>query len=422
MIDRTVSPSLSKLVKPTLLQPQKLIALDDIKLFCFNSPGSKVMHLEMVFSGGQLLQNKPLQAGVCGQLMQEGTKSYISKEIAEIFDFYGASLQIETDINYQTISVSCTSENFNKIAPILKEIINEPIFPENEFNLHLNTSLERFKVNKQKVDFVSRQHFGANLYGKNHTLGKITNVKDYENLNLEDIQQFYKTKVSGRIEHVIASGDIDETITKLIVSLVESINKKSPQQKEKINLQVVSTIEEKIQVENAVQSSIRIGFRAVPRNHADFPALQVVNMILGGYFGSRLMSNIREDKGYTYGIGSSLIPLRDDGYLAIATEVGSKVTNEALHEIHKEIKLICTEKIERNELELARNYLIGSFIRNSDGIFAMADRFKAIYYSGLDYSYYDNYFRVIENISSGELQVIAKKYLDKPFIQVVAGG
>ncbi|HYG50406.1 MAG TPA: insulinase family protein, partial [Flavobacteriales bacterium] len=205
-------------------------------------------------------------------------------------------------------------------------------------------------------------------------------------------------------------------------AFVSAIGHVVPPKKPAVPIIISKTSKQFFEVNNAMQSAVRIGFAGIPRQHDDYPALQVANMILGGYFGSRLMSNIREDKGYTYGIGSSVIPLAETGYLVIATEVGTGVTQAALEEIHKEIKLLCTVPVGHEELELARNYLIGSFIRNSDGVFAMADRFKALLYSDLDYAYYDHYFNVIENISAQEIIKVAKQYLDRPYIEVVAGG
>jgi zinc protease len=422
MINRALAPENHKLSQPGLLHPVKIKALSGTTIYAFNSPGCKVVQLELVFSGGQLNQKKPLQSSFTAQMMSEGTKSFEAKKIASTIDFFGASFQIDSDMHNHIIAIGCTRESLEKLIPVINEIATVPLFSEKEFAIQLNSGRERFKVNIQKVDYIARQQFNASLYGPESVLGKPVVLEDYDSIAAADLKLFFSTVVDKKLEHVIASGDLDKQTLELITNFISGLGHLNPPRKTPIPISIPKTNKQFFEVKNAMQNGIRIGFSAIPRQHDDYPALQVANMILGGYFGSRLMSNIREDKGYTYGIGSSVVPLADSGYLVIATEVGTNVTQAALDEIHKEIKLLCTVPVEKDELELARNYLIGSFIRNSDGVFAMADRLKALLYSDLDYAYYDHYFNVIENITSQEIMKVAKEYLDRPYIEVVAGG
>jgi predicted Zn-dependent peptidase len=173
---------------------------------------------------------------------------------------------------------------------------------------------------------------------------------------------------------------------------------------------------------DAIQSAIRMGARSITRSHADFPGLQVLNCVLGGYFGSRLMANIREDKGYTYGIGSAVVALKDAGYLFIATEVGTEVCSSALEEIEKEINLLQTEPVEEEELNLVRNYMLGSMLGSLENAFSHADKFKNVYFSGLSYAYYENYINTVKNITAEELKKMANTYLQTAdFTKVIVG-
>src|SRR5690606_38936793 len=130
--------------------------------------------------------------------------------------------------------------------------------------------------------------------------------------------------------------------------------------------------------ENALQSAIRLGARTISRTHADYPALQFVNTLLGGFFGSRLMRNIREEKGYTYSIGSAVATLKHTGFLTIATEVGVDVTNATLVEIEKEINLLKTALATHEEIELVKTYMEGSMLGSLESIFSHADKFKSV--------------------------------------------
>ena len=177
-----------------------------------------------------------------------------------------------------------------------------------------------------------------------------------------------------------------------------------------------------IEKTDAVQSALRLGNLSINRKHADFPAFQILNTVLGGYFGSRLMNNIREDKGYTYGIGSGVASLKDAGYFFIATEVGADVCNSALEEIEKEMTLLKTTLIEEPELNLVRNYMLGSLLGSLENAFSHADKFKNIYFSGLTYNYYQKYIQTVKTITAEEIRATANTYLSwEAMTKVVVG-
>ena len=135
------------------------------------------------------------------------------------------------------------------------------------------------------------------------------------------------------------------------------------------------------------------------------------------------MKNIREDKGYTYGIHANFVTLKNAGYLAIGTDVKKEHTANTIEEIHKEIRLLNTELVEVEELNSVKNYLLGSFINSINTPFAIADKFKTIHFNNLDYSFYDKYIDSILHINSSQIQDVGKKYFDvNSLSEVVIGG
>ena len=154
----------------------------------------------------------------------------------------------------------------------------------------------------------------------------------------------------------------------------------------------------------------------------EFFKLQILNTVFGGYFGSRLMSNIREDKGYTYGIGSAITSMEDAMFFFLSTEVGADVTNEALKEVYFELDRLRDELVSEEELVMVKNYMLGSMLKSSDGPFSMADKYKAVYFKGEDLSFYDRYISMVNNVTSEELLEVAKKYFDpEEMLEVVVG-
>jgi predicted Zn-dependent peptidase len=164
--------------------------------------------------------------------------------------------------------------------------------------------------------------------------------------------------------------------------------------------------------EGAMQSAIRMGSLAFGRSHPDFAGMKVLNAILGGYFGSRLMNNLREDKGYTYGIGSALVPLLKGGFFVISGEVGAGVTKQALIEIKSELNRLCDEQVPESELSLVRNYLMGEMLRSVDGPFAQAGLYRELIEDNLDISHFEELIDTIQHINAQRLQDLAEKYLN----------
>ncbi len=178
---------------------------------------------------------------------------------------------------------------------------------------------------------------------------------------------------------------------------------------------IIPATQKKVAVQNdpnGVQASIRIARNFPNRHHPDFQKMQVLNNVFGGYFGSRLMTNIREDKGYTYGIHSYLVNNIQESALLISTEAGKEVCAPAIEEVYKEMNLLREELIDEEELQQARNFAIGSILGDLDGPFHVAGRWKNILLNGLDGNYFKEGVRIIKTITPEELQELAIKYLD----------
>jgi predicted Zn-dependent peptidase len=182
------------------------------------------------------------------------------------------------------------------------------------------------------------------------------------------------------------------------------------------------SVREYISRENALQSAITLGKRTINRDHPDYAALAFTLTLLGGYFGSRLMRNIREEKGYTYGISASVKPLRKDAYLSIRTEVGAGVCEPALEEIHKEIRKLRENPPGGEEMTLVRNYLMGSLLQSLDGVLARGDMVKRLAASGTSFDYLERFAREINHITAQKVTEMSEKYLDlREMTTVIAG-
>jgi predicted Zn-dependent peptidase len=307
----------------------------------------------------------------------------------------------------------------------MKEILFDATFPEQELNTYKQNSKQQLTVNNEKVGYVARKKFNEMIFGASHPYGYAEKMEDYDNMKRDDLLSVFSSLYTKENCTLIVAGKITDAVFKTLNAnfgandwrkAVASDSTFNPKHQ-------TSNIKLFIEKKDAVQSAIRIGKPLFNKTHPDYAGMQVLNTVLGGYFGSRLMSNIREDKGYTYGVGSAVASLLHDGFFFISTETGVDVTQPAIHEIYKEIDRLKKELIPDEELAMVKNYMTGSFLRSIDGAFQLADRCKGIIIYDLDYDYFYNYLNIIKTITSNQLLQLAEKYLEnESFYELVVGG
>ena len=423
VLDRKKAPAFHQVNNIQFLDVVKTNLDNGIELSYINGGSQEILKIDFIFNAGNWFQGKPLIASSTSQLLKEGTKNYSAYEISEGIDNYGAFFEVENSYDTTTLTLYTLTKHLNSVLPFIKEVILLPKFSKKEFEIYKNNSIERFKINLEKVSFVARKNFMPFIFGENHPYGTNVTLDDYENLTIGDITNFYNKNYELGNCRILVSGKVEQPTIKCLNNFFgkEQISKNSLSEK-KVTISTNEHFPQYIEKENALQSAIRIGRIFPNKLHKDYFGLQILNTVLGGYFGSRLMNNIREDKGYTYGIGSGIISLKNSGYFFISTEVGSNVTQDALDEIYKEIELIRTQEIPKEELELVKNYMLGQLLKSCDGSFNMASLFESANEYGLDYSYYDKYIKTIKEITPKIILELGVNYLKKSDLKEIVVG
>lgn len=422
MLDRTLIPESKQVDEINFISPKKQELDNGIKVFTVNAGKQELVRLELVFENVNWKESNPLQAIAVSHLINNGTKTLTAREIADKVDYYGAFLQTDYGADQSSIKVYTLNKHLGSVLPILWSVLNESIFPQQELDIFKQNQQQSLKVSLQKNDFIARKNFANAIFG-NSAYGSNIEVEDYQAIQRDELTSYFSAAYKPENCTIFVAGKFEE-------SEFDSLNAIFGKEWNNVDASVINhfsfdqslTGEIFIERPDAVQSAIRMGMRSLNRTHTDFPGFQVMNCLLGGYFGSRLMSNIREDKGYTYGIGSAIVSMKDSGYFFIATEVGADVCSNALVEIEKEIGLLKSELVADEELDLVRNYMLGSMLGSLENAFSHADKFKNIYFSGLNYDYYDNYIKTVKTITAEEMKALANKYLNtEEFTSVIVG-
>ena len=425
MLNRKQQPPRHIPDKIIISKAEDLILPNGVRLLSINAGSEDICRLELNFNAGSRYQNKPAVSRATLSMLTEGSKKFTSHQIAEKFDFYGSFCEQSSDRDYGKVSLFSLIKYLNESLNLLEEILKNPVFPERELKTYRIKGKQSLIVELEKVSTLARQDFFKGVFGRNHPYGVFVDPKDYENLQRDDLISFHHQYISSKLCTMVVTGKIDSKVIDEITRVFGSTN----WGEQNITLPAIGNYELLNQrkfyslKEDAVQSAIRIGRKLINRKHDDYQGLVVLNTILGGYFGSRLMKNIREDKGYTYGISSSILPLKEHCVFVIGTEVGSEFTIPALNEIYKEIKRLQEEPVSEEELDLVRNYLLGELLRSFDGAFAIADSITSLLeYNDLDYDFFDKTIQTIKTITPTELMNLANSYLrNDDLVECVAG-
>ena len=415
--------------QPPLITPSQIFvpaaqrhtASNGTAIYAINCPEYEVVRISFVFHAGTTTQRHPFTASATANMLAEGTELYTSQQIAEKLDYYGSYFDINIDRDYAYITFCCLSKFFAQTAEVIEQVILHPTFPESEVLTYRTKRKQQLSIERRKVETIARENFAHAMFGASHPYGISYDEERYDTLSGDALREHYSRCYTAERCIVVCSGTISDDVLARTSQIAEQLNSSS--ESDTISIPPFETTHSLcIPHAGAVQSSIRMGRMLFPRTHEDFIPMQVLTTILGGYFGSRLMQNLREQNGFTYGVFSAMVNFLQAGYLAIATQVGSEVTEQALEEIAREIETLRTEPVAQEELELVKNIMAGEMMRILDGPFGIADVTTENILSGFDNSHIQHNLERIRQTTPEELQSLAQRYLaPEDLVTVIVG-
>ena len=421
-LDRTIPPAFRTIQTVQFPSHQSVMLDNGQPLFVANVGEQPVVRVEVLFEAGTWHEDVDGASFFGVKMLTEGTQKHTSAQISGHFDQIGAFVDLSHTPDRANIMVYGLTKHLGAILEMVAELIHEATYPEKEFNDLRNISLQNLRINLEKNAYVATTTFKERLFGATHPYGKSQNEKSITALSVADLQNFYTNRIKARPFRVFLSGQVGDAEVALVNQyLGQHLVVPSPEVNK--SLEIVSQTEPLwVEKADAVQSSVRVGRMLFKRQHPDFYRMIVANEILGGYFGSRLMRNIREEKGFTYGISSSIVPMRQAGYWAIGTDVKKEFAQATLDEIQKEIHRLQTELVPENELETVKNYLAGEFAGSLNTPFEIADRVRLMVLEGLDVEFYSNYIQRLRVVTAEDIQKIANQYWQWEDLQQVIVG
>jgi zinc protease len=419
MLDRKTPPPFVYSTSFDLIKPVTSRLPNNIDVFFIHGGEQEVIKIELVFKAGRWFEQIAGVSYFTSNLLTKGTTAKTSFEISRIFELYGAHIEIQPGLDFVSVSVYSLTQHIQPVLQLLFEILHSATFPEKELEQHKAIYIQNLKVNLEKTNFLASKAFRKSLFGENHPYGKELDESDVSELSQNQLKDHFSRFFKETT--IFVSGKFDDKVQRTINDLfstwtfvpAENVGRESTTP----NIGYVH-----LEKEDSVQSSIRVGRKSIQRHHADYAKVIFVGHVLGGYFGSRLMKNIREEKGLTYGIYSSVYPLKHDSYMVIGADVNKENIDLTRDEIHKELKRLRTEKISVDELETARNHFIGGLQSEITTPFAHADKIKSIYLFNLPANYYQQMINQINTITPSQIAETAERYFTEQGLTEVAAG
>jgi predicted Zn-dependent peptidase len=419
MLDRKTPPSFKPITKVNIPQIASETLSNGRKVYFRNDHAVEVFKIELVIQSGSWFTDQYNLIGLTLKMLNEGTTNKNAHELAEALDFIGSFSEFSPGFDQSSLSFYGLSKFFDKNVDLLAEIISSPRFDEAQFESLKKKEIQKLELNFEKGSYLSSVGLRAQLYSAAHPYGRQNTVSEIKAVSLDQVKGFFNSNFSDF--DVFVTGKLPEDFLHILqAKFGESEIKRVTSHA----INIASSAQKLIEVRKPtfIQSSIKVGKRLFNRTHPDYMKFTVSNELLGGFFGSRLMKNIREDKGFTYGIYSHLYSLNQDGYFNIGTEVNGENEQATLDEIFKDISKLQNEMVGSEELETVKNYMAGSFAGSLSSPFAIMDKFKAVHYQGMDMSFYENYLDNIYAVSSEDINEMMNKHLQPDsFYTFIAG-
>lgn len=419
MIDRKISPSIKGIDSIHFEKPLIFDITKENQLLCMTNVQNETAKFELYFDAGSVHGATEI-ASVVNGLLLSGTKEKTSVQINAEIDGLGGFLEQGVGMENAVFSVYALRENILPIARIVRNAIENCVFDERELDQSINSRRQKLNVNLEKVSVIAQRAFRQRFFNSSERYSRVTTVEDLNAIERQELIRFHQKHYLKGLKKMVLVGNFSQMEIDAFIDIFGAWASEASSSFETNfeNIRGYSHVEKK----DALQTAIRLGCHLFNKTHEDYPDFLVLNTIIGDYFGSRLMRNIREDKGYTYGIGSMVSEMENTGYFMIGTEVGKEVKDLALAEIKYELDKLKEKSVPQEELDLVKNYMLGQLLKSADGPYSMMDLYLGVEQFGLDMEFYNRIIHSINAVTPERMKELANKYLNWDNFTIVTAG
>lgn len=417
MLDRSVCPPIRDIQSIVVPEVETISLKNGSRLHCMNVGIDEVVRVTVIVGVGLDVQKVPLSTRMMSSLLFEGTKDMTQTEVAEKFDFYGARKSILPGMYASSYDLISLTRHLPKIIDVFVDSVFSPALRVDDFNRLSKIMKTNMKDLSKRVDYLSDKNLDYMLFGKNARLIH-PEQEDIDKLTVDDLQKLHSDYFNIENVEFVACGMITEEVKKVLIDTFSAIAPSGRTRKTDKPL-VLPEMDKKYNFfhKTGVQAGVCIGRQLFGRSDKDEKGMRFLNTVFGGYFGSRLSSNIREEKGYTYGIYSDLSINKHHGTMTISTQCDNKYVQKVIDETFKEMEILCNENVPDNELERVKNYLLGTMCSTYGNALAWnSEMIRAVTSANggdISLTYINDFIDYIRSVSADDVKKMAQKYYGK---------
>jgi zinc protease len=428
MLDRTIAPPVQPLARVTLPAAEVLSLPGGARLHVLANDAQPVVRLQAVFRAGKTVEPRPGLAMLTARMLLEGTTTRTARQIADEVAFYGASLECDAGLDRSTLTLYCLTRHLPVLLPLVTDVLTNPAFPAAELDQLKTRTTQNVSVERKKTGYLASERFNALLFGEDTPYGRPFDSETFQVLTAAEARAFHQAAYSFGNAEIFLCGDVAGQ-QQAVAAAFSQPNAPAALSESATAAGIQAALDsfrpvpaDRVAVAGSLQASLRMGRSWPGPHHPDTHKLQLLVKVLGGYFGSRLMKNIREDKGLTYGIYSSVAPREHGTMLMIGTDVNGDSADLAVSEVNLELRRLQEELIPAEELMTVKNYILGKFANELSTVFEQCDKYKTMVFLSLPADYYETYVHDIEHTDADTLRTLAQQYLTPELLQTVIAG
>ena len=423
MIDRSQPPALRQFGEVKLTFPRRQVFTNGIQYWAVTGAATDINRLSIYVRGGSLHEHKPMLAALTALLLLEGSRERNAQQIAERLDHYGAWKTAQCHDTHTEVGLSSLNSNYDSTLPIVMDCIENPTFPASQLEVLKRRYAATCAMQRERVKVLAEDEMRRLYYGDGHPLARTITPEGIMNVTLDDVKSFYRRYYSPANCSAVLSGNVGHDILRVTDRCLggwkrDGIADKDVDWRPKPSSQMLSVVHKP----GAVQAAVVMTLPAVLRSHPDYLALRFAVTLLGGYFGSRLNRNIREQKGLTYGIQSYLAGMVHDAHIAISTECAPQYVKQVIAEVRHEMRRLCQEPASAAEMETVRQHMISDMVKTLDTPFTLASYVSSTLLYGVYAEYFNDQMATVLSMTTERLIEVAQKYLRPDDLRIVVAG
>lgn len=421
--DRSTPPQVRPFGHLTLPAEESSVLSNGLKFHTLSSGDQDVARLSIFIEGGSADCANPCIAAFAAELLREGNRRLDSEQMADLIDYNGAWLTSSASVHHTGLRVSALSSRLGAILPAVVDSIIEPSFPRQAFKLIRRKGASQQQLNLSRVSFLANADNKRLICGADHPDSRTPSPEDIEAIAIGQIEDFHRSRLdAGRI-HAYLCGRLTPELTGSVARILETIPRRGIASPITIvPYTAAAPTTSVVDKPGALQSAVALSLPAIARSHPDYNALRMTVTALGGYFGSRLMSNIREDKGYTYGISSALLGSLDGSYITISAQCDTRYTEALIDEVRNELHGMADRPLDAAELQRLRFNVASDLASTLDSPMTMMDYYELNLTVGTPADYFEARQKALATLDADVVCEMARKYLQPDALRISIAG